>query len=107
MSHRKYHSRSEWTTLIEEQLSSGLSGVAFCNEHGLSAKTFYRQRKRLGYCVRSRDLGPVSAGGFVRVQPTVLATPSSPLVLYYQDSRLELSPAVSAHWIAELMRALA
>jgi hypothetical protein len=105
MSHRKHRSPSEWRALIEEQLSSDMTGVAFCNERGLSAKTFYKQRKRLGYS--GRTSGPANAGGFVRVQPEASAVSSRPLTLYYRDSRLELSPETSTHWVAELLRALA
>ena len=106
MSDRKYRSPSEWKALIEEQLASGLTGVAFCNERGLVAKTFYKQRRQLGYPRgQSRSAQP---GGFVRVQPAAaIASASSCAVsLHYHDSRLELSSKVSAVWVAELLRAL-
>ena len=106
MSNRKYRSPSEWKALIEEQLASGLTGVAFCNEHGLVAKTFYKQRRQLGYPRgQSRAAQP---GGFVQVQPVTAtaAASSCAVLLHYRDSRLELSPEVSATWVADLMRAL-
>ena len=107
MSNRKYRSPTEWKALIEEQLASGLTGVAFCNERGLVAKTFYKQRRRLGYSRgQSRSVQP---GGFIQLQPaTAVASGSTGTVsLHYRDSRLELSSGVSAAWVAELLRALA
>lgn len=105
MSTRKYRNRSEWKALIEEQLASGLTGVEFCNERGLVAKTFYKQRRQLGY--------PPGQGrstqhsGFVQAQPAAtVSVTSGAVLLHYGDSRLELSSAVSASWVAELMRAL-
>lgn len=104
MGHRKYRSANEWRSLIEEQIASGLTGVAFCNERGLSAKSFYKQRKRLGY-PRSQ-IKKSSSGGFIQVQSIPTAA-SQPLVLHYGDSRLEISSRMDARWVAELLRALA
>ncbi len=104
MSERKYRSVAEWQALIEEQRASGLTGVAFCNERGLSAKSFYKQRKRLGY--PGRQIAAQRAGGFVRVQPVGPAATSQSLVLHYRDSRLELS-GMDVNWVAGLLRALA
>jgi len=104
MSNRKYRSQSEWKELIDEQLASGLTGVAFCNERGLVAKTFYKQRRQLGY---PRGQGrSAQPSGFVQAHPLVTPASSFTVSLHYRDSRLELSPEVSATWVAELMRAL-
>lgn len=37
-----------WSARIAEQAGSGLSVVAFCVQRGLSEKTFYKWRQRLG-----------------------------------------------------------
>jgi hypothetical protein len=103
MGHRKYRTSTEWKTLIEEQLASGLTCVAFCNELGLSAKTFYKQRQRY-----RRDQFSSGSGGFVQVQSSPSrVVPSQAIVLHYRDSRLELSSGISPVWVAGLMRALA
>ena len=104
MSTRTYRNRSEWKVLIEEQLASGLSGVEFCNERGLVAKTFYKQRRQLGYPPgQGRSTQP---DGFIQVEPTAAPASSNSVKLQYRNSRLELSPEVSATWVAELIRAL-
>jgi len=104
MSKRKYRSAGEWKALIEEQIDSGLTGVAFCNERGLSAKSFYKQRKRLGY--PGRQIAAQRPSSFVQVQPIVSAVASQALILHYRDSRLELGSDIEASWLAELLRAL-
>ena len=45
MSARKHRSEAEWQALIAEQLQSGQSALAFCRDHGIYAKTFYKQRQ--------------------------------------------------------------
>ena len=40
-------SAEQWAELIEAQSTSGRSIAAFCREHGLSANSFYRWRRRL------------------------------------------------------------
>jgi transposase-like protein len=40
-------SAEQWAELIESQSTSGRSIAAFCREHGLSANSFYRWRRRL------------------------------------------------------------
>ncbi len=47
---RRKISRSKidyWKWHILDQKSSGLSGVSYCNRHGLTAKTFYTWKKKL------------------------------------------------------------
>ncbi len=103
MSDRKYRSESEWQALIARQFESGLSGLDFCREHGLYAKTFYRHRKAL----RKKGLIPTDSS-FVQVKPEpvqrILSQPGS--VLQYQGSRLHLPAGTDSAWLAELMKAL-
>lgn len=40
-------SAEQWAALIEAQSRSGRSIAVFCREHGLSANSFYRWRRRL------------------------------------------------------------
>jgi transposase-like protein len=44
---RVRRSAEQWAELIEAQTTSGRSIAAFCREHGLSANSFYRWRRRL------------------------------------------------------------
>jgi hypothetical protein len=35
------HNVQKWTQIISEQRASGLSGIAYCLQTGISSKTFY------------------------------------------------------------------
>ena len=104
MTKRKRRSKAEWRELIEQQKHSGLSGGAFCDQRGLSRKSFYQQRKSLAQ--KPADL---EAGQFIKVSPRpikkmpVLAA----AVLHYHDSQLQLPVGADPIWVAELMKALA
>ncbi len=103
MSEGKYRSEAEWLVLIKKQLESGQSALDFCREHGLYAKTFYRQRKML------RKKGLVAEdSSFVQVKsrPVQRVPPQSGLVFQYQSSRLHVPPETDPRWLAELMKAL-
>jgi hypothetical protein len=104
MTKRKRRSKAEWRELVEQQKHSGLSGVAFCDQLGLSRKTFYLQRKSLA----QKPAGP-EAGQFIKVNPRTVKKMSVPAaaVLHYRDSRLQLPVGADPTWVAELMKALA
>ena len=94
---------AEWQDIIERQKQSGLTGVAFCLQEGIYAKTFYRQRKML------RRKGLVAeTKQFIQVQPkSVQAMPIQPeMVLQYRDSRLQIPARTEPLWLAQLMKAL-
>jgi hypothetical protein len=100
---RKRRSVNEWRNLIEQQAGSGLSGLAFCQQHGLQAKTFYRQRKLL----RGSRLVP-AIPPFIKVDPgpVQLAATQSEAILRYRDSRLQLPVGIDPVWLARLMNSL-
>ena len=103
MPKRDHRSAVEWQKIIERQEQSGLTGVAFCLQEGIYAKTFYRQRKLL------RRKGLVAKPGrFIQVQAeSVPAMPIQPgLVLQYRDSRLQMPAGAEPLWLAQLMKAL-
>ena len=103
MPNRDRRSNAEWQDIIERQEQSGLTGVAFCLQEGIYAKTFYRQRKML------RRKGLVSeTNQFIQVQPKPVPTmPIQPvLVLHYQESRLQMPAGAEPLWLAQLMKAL-
>lgn len=100
---RKRRSDDEWRHLIEQQSGSGLSGLAFCQQHGLLAKTFYRQRKLLS---GSRLVPTVRP--FIKVDsgPVQLAATQPEAILQYRDSRLQLPVGTDPAWLARLMNSL-
>ena len=100
---RDRRSNAEWQDIIERQEQSGLTGVAFCLQEGIYAKTFYRQRKLL------RRKGLVAeTKRFIQVQPKpVQAIPIQPgIALQYRDSRLQMPAGTEPLWLAQLMKAL-
>ncbi len=103
MAERKHRSKAEWQNLIEQQAHSGLNGVAFCEQRGLSRKAFYRHRKVLA----GKAVDSVS-GQFIKVQPEPIPMmPVQPAaVLHYRDSRLSVTADTDPAWMAELMKAL-
>ena len=103
MPKRDHRSAVEWQKIIERQEQSGLTGVAFCLQEGIYAKTFYRQRKLL------RRKGLVAkAGRFIQVQPeSVPAMVMQPgIVLQYRESRLQMPAGAEPLWLAQLMKTL-
>jgi hypothetical protein len=103
MPKRDRRSNAEWQDIIERQKQSGLTGVAFCLQEGIYAKTFYRQRKllrRKGLVAETRQ--------FIQVQPKpVPAMPIQPaMVLQYRDSRLQMPAGAEPLWLAQLMKFL-
>ena len=103
MPKQKHRSEAEWQDIVEQQEQSGLTGVAFCLQEGIYAKTFYRQRKLL------RRKGLVAKPSqFIQVQPKPVPTiPIQPgIVLQYQDSRLQMPAGAEPLWLSRLMKAL-
>jgi len=103
MPNRDRRSNAEWQKIIERQEQSGLTGVAFCLQEGIYAKTFYRQRKLL------RRKGLVAeTKPFIQVLPKpVQAMPIQPgIVLQYRGNRLQMPAGTEPHWLAQLMKAL-
>jgi hypothetical protein len=104
MTSRKHRSEFEWRLLIEQQVSSGLNGIRFCEQEEISCKTFYRHRKAL----KGKTADSVTSQ-FIKVQQRPLQPMAlqSAAILQYRDSRLQLSVSVDPIWVAELMKALA
>ena len=103
MPKREHRSDVEWQSIIERQEQSGLTGVAFCLQEGIYAKTFYRQRKLL------RRKGLVAKPSqFIQVQPkpvpAMLIQPG--VVMQYRESRLQMPTGTEPLWLAQLMKAL-
>ncbi len=100
---RKRRNADEWRQLIEQQAGSGLSGVVFCQQHGLQTKTFYRQRKLLSGSELVLTVHP-----FIKVGsgPVQQAATSPESILQYRNSRLQLPVGTDPAWLAQLMNSL-
>ena len=97
---RKHLSKAEWKTLIDQQIQSGLNAAAFCDQHGLPRKSFYRHRKLLEQ--KSRDS---LARQFTKVnsQPVQIISQQFEAVLRYRNSRIQLPIGTDPVWVAELL----
>ena len=100
---RKYRSKAEWETLIDQQIQSGLNAAAFCDQQELPRKSFYRHRKLLKQ--KPRDS---LAGQFIKVEPRSVPAISQQFeaVLHYRNSRVQLPVGTDPVWVAELLKAL-
>jgi hypothetical protein len=105
MAIRRCRDKAEWKRLVEEQARSGMSGLAFCEQHGLSRKNFYRNRKVLQQDADST----VNTPSFVQVKPRsaemIRPTPT-PMELTYGEGCLRLPANTDPVWLAQLMKAL-
>ena len=105
MAIRRYRDKAEWKRLVEQHAQSGMSGLAFCEQHGLSRKSFYRNRKALQ---QDTDT-PVSTRSFVQLMPrsSEPSRPTSgPVELTYGECYLRLPANTDPVWLAQLMKAL-
>lgn len=102
MNKRRRRSDAEWQHLIERHERSGLNAITFCQQQGISSKTFYKRRQTL-----QLNAAESATERFIKIQPQATSSVSSTTaVLIYRDSRLELPSNVTARWVAELMQAL-
>lgn len=105
MKRRRYRSEAEWRRLVEQQTLSGMTGLAFCEQEGLSPKSFYRNRKAL-----QQDSGKTASRcSFVQVMPRSIdqeRSTSSLIEVVYRESHLRLPSNTDPVWLAQLMKAL-
>ena len=55
-----------WSTIIERQTISGMSGVAWCRENHINPASFYAWRRKFNE--------PQAAEGFIELQPDAIGT---------------------------------
>lgn len=106
MTIRKHRSQAEWQAIIQQQKNSGLSAIKFCQQQGLSSKTFYKHR-RTQHSVRGND---TSLSPFIKIKKpatSIISRRSEPMsVLHYHHCQLHVQPGTDARWLAELLQAL-
>jgi hypothetical protein len=103
MTKRQRRSQAEWQNIIQQQKDSGLSAITFCQQQGLSSKTFYK-RRRITCEALSVDTS------FIKIKkPTrkIVSRPSGPVsILHYHTSQLHIPSGTDVQWLAQLMQAL-
>ena len=98
-------SQSEWLCILQQQKTSGLKVKAFCQQQGLSNKTFYKYRRGLSVSPDSE----VPTASFVKMtKPARPATaPTDTMgVLHYANSQLHIHCGCDVQWLAKLLQAL-
>jgi hypothetical protein len=98
--------------VLKARESSGMTVGAFAQEQALPAHRIYWWQRRLGGDARtaSEIVSGAAPGSFVPVtiRPVVSAGSSAPIAVVIGGARVEIieRDAVSAAWVAELVRAL-
>ena len=102
MTNRIRRSQAKWQHLIEQQTHSGLNAAAFCRQHKLCRKSFYRYRKMM-----NETSTPLLTGRFIQVKAKPVPVPIATMaVLDYRQARLQLPTGIDPVWVADLMKAL-
>ena len=96
---------TQWWRHVEAWRASGLSQADYCRQQGLNPKTFSAWARRALPLDKDAPL-EVIAVQVTPSAPTAIADTNVILRLAH-GAQLELSTAVSPHWLAELLRCLA
>ena len=92
-------SQVQWETIIEDQQTSGLTIIDYCQQQQLSTSSFYAVKKKLG----------LTLGNFVRAkitQQVELIEGQGPLTLTIGKANVSLPSTTSASYLSQLLRAL-
>lgn len=100
---------SKWRHHIERWQSSGLTQAEYCVQQQINVRTFTARLSEY------RKLSVTDSVALVPVQiepakpPSSVMAPTTAAMIFTHTHghRLELSPSVSAAWVAELLRCLA
>lgn len=94
---KKYRTKAEWLSLIDEFEQSGLTQAEFCAQRGLNAKYFSLRRMKL----KARP----ETGGFVQAVTGEVSS-AGQVTLHYGAVILKV-PASNVQTVAQLVKALA
>ena len=97
--HRIRRTASDWQAILRDYAPSGLSGIAYCREHDIHPKSFYRSRS----VYRGGDKGQ----GFIQSVVESTDQPSlSGIDLEFPHCRLRIDSGISPEWVAQLLKLL-
>ena len=88
-----------WAMLIQECNNSGLTKRAFCQQRGISEKSFYYWLRKL----RSQ-MAEASGPQLVQLEPTVIS--DDMLQIQYRGAELKLPASVDIDAVAALLRSI-
>ena len=90
-----------WAMLIQECNNSGLTKRAFCQQRGISEKSFYYWLRKL----RSQ-MAETAVPQLVQLEPTPAALQDDMLQIQYRGAELKLPASVDIDAVATLLRSL-
>ena len=96
---RDAYQAQEWAMLIQECNASGLSKREFCQQRGISEKSFYYWLRKL----RTQMVGSV-APQLVQLEP--VPTMDNTLQIQYRGAELKLPAGVDIDAVAALLRSI-
>ena len=96
---------TQWWRHVEAWRESGLSQADYCLQQGLNSKTLSAWARRALPLDKDAPLEVIA----IHLTPSAPTTTADAIVLLRlaHGAQLELSTAVSPHWLAELLRCLA
>ena len=99
---REQRTKDEWGATWLAQQTSGLNAREYCEKHNIHFKTFSARKSD----IRRNAVKPT--GKLVNVlKPNSTPVSASPLLsVVYQGVTVNVSQAVEAKWLAEVMKAL-
>ena len=96
---RIMRSQEQWQTLIDDQQTSGLTIIDYCQQQELSISSFYAVKKKLS----------LTSGNFVRAkitQQVELIEEKALITLSIGKANVSLPSTTSATYLSQLLRAL-
>ena len=104
---RKFRTEEEWSILIAQYDSSGLTIKNFCKQHSIGCSSFYVQRKKLLQSEQSSDVsGFVQAVVKETAAPPITEKSVETITLTLNQCTVTLPTSTSAIYLASLLRAL-
>lgn len=93
-------SQEQWQTIIDDQQTSGLTIIDYCQQQQLSTSSFYAIKKKLG----------LTSGNFVRAkisQQVELIEQQASITLTVGKANVSFPTTISATYLSQLLRELA
>ena len=92
-------SQKQWQIIIDDQQTSGLTIIEYCQQQQLSTSSFYAIKKKLG----------LTSGNFVRAkitQQVEIIEAQDSITLTIGKANVSLPSTTSATYLSQLLRAL-
>jgi len=92
-------SQEQWQTIIDDQQTSGLTIIDYCQQQQLSTSSFYAIKKKLG----------LTSGNFVRAkitQQVEILEEQDLIMVTIGKANVSLPSTTSAIYLSQLVRAL-